>query len=179
MAQGSAGGRTERGSTLLEFALVIIVLLTMMFGIIDFARALYAYHFVANAAREGSRYASVRGSTWIINPCVNFSSAGCSADNSNVQAFVANLATGIGLGDTGSSAVLTANLGSANPPNGRTDCVGAAPIPPGCVAVVEVDYGFSFILPFLPNRVCTYAAPSGEIMGSICMTSTSQMVVTQ
>ena len=59
--KGLKSQRMERGSTLVEFALVLIVLMVMMFGIIDFARALYTYHFVANVAREGTRYAIVRG----------------------------------------------------------------------------------------------------------------------
>ena len=51
----------ERGSTLFEFAMVAMITLVLMFGMIDLARALYSYHFVTTAAREGARFASVRG----------------------------------------------------------------------------------------------------------------------
>ncbi len=48
--------RRERGSNLIEFALIAPVLLLIILGILDFGRAIYAYSVVANAAREGARY---------------------------------------------------------------------------------------------------------------------------
>jgi len=49
--------RSERGDTLVEFALISFVLMTIIIGILDFGRAVYAYSVVANCAREGARYA--------------------------------------------------------------------------------------------------------------------------
>lgn len=51
--------KRQRGDGLVEFALVLPVLLLLIFGILDGGRAVYAYHVVANSAREGARYASV------------------------------------------------------------------------------------------------------------------------
>src|SRR5690348_3257047 len=51
------------GTALVEFGLVIVVFFMLVFGVMDFGRALYAYHFVSNAACEATRYAMVRGST--------------------------------------------------------------------------------------------------------------------
>ena len=48
----------EEGSTLVEFAFVFMLLVTMVLGIMDFSRALYAYHFVAGAARQATRWAA-------------------------------------------------------------------------------------------------------------------------
>jgi Flp pilus assembly protein TadG len=48
--------RLQRGDTLVEFALVSFVLMTIVIGILDFGRAVYAYSVVANCAREGARY---------------------------------------------------------------------------------------------------------------------------
>jgi len=62
LRRGLCGGG-QRGSSLLEYTVVLTVMLAMLFGVIDFGRALYAYHFVSDAAREGTRYAMVRGST--------------------------------------------------------------------------------------------------------------------
>src|SRR5262249_53550139 len=53
----------QRGSSLVEQAVVLVILLTILFAIIDFGRALYTYHFVSNAAREATRWASVRSSS--------------------------------------------------------------------------------------------------------------------
>jgi Flp pilus assembly protein TadG len=54
-----AGRRREGGQTLLEFALVIGLLLLLVFGIIDFARAFFAFATMSNGVREGARYGIV------------------------------------------------------------------------------------------------------------------------
>jgi Flp pilus assembly protein TadG len=137
----------ERGSTLVEYALVVILMLTFVFGIFDFARAIYAYHFVANVAREASRFAMVRGTTWS-SGCVDNSSflAGCNASTDNIQYYVQTQATGIGLNDANS---ITAVLTPQPPPNGGAqNCSSLPQINPGCTAQVTVTYPFKFIMPF-------------------------------
>ena len=54
----SRGGR-QRGSTIVEQAIILPLLLAMFFGIIDMGRALYSYSFVSYIAREATRWASV------------------------------------------------------------------------------------------------------------------------
>ena len=49
----------ERGQGLLEFALVVVFLLIVMFGIIDFARIFFGYATMSNGVREGAHYAVV------------------------------------------------------------------------------------------------------------------------
>lgn len=49
----------EHGATLVEFALVAPVVFLIMVTCLDFARALNAYVTVANASREGARYATL------------------------------------------------------------------------------------------------------------------------
>ncbi len=49
----------RRGSTLIEFALIVPVLLAIVMGIIEFGWQVRNQLTVANAAREGARYASV------------------------------------------------------------------------------------------------------------------------
>ncbi|HET7214739.1 MAG TPA: TadE/TadG family type IV pilus assembly protein [Terriglobia bacterium] len=53
----------EIGSAVLEFGLVVVMFFMFVFGVMDFGRALYTYHFVSNAACEATRYAIVRGSS--------------------------------------------------------------------------------------------------------------------
>lgn len=45
----------ERGSTAIEFALTLPILLVMLFGIIDFGRLLYTQEVLNTAVREGAR----------------------------------------------------------------------------------------------------------------------------
>src|SRR6202167_976790 len=71
----------QRGTTLLESAVMISVLLLMMFGVVCFGTALYTYHFVSNTAREATRWASVRGAT-----CGGLS-GGCPAGDTDVNAY--------------------------------------------------------------------------------------------
>ncbi len=57
----------EEAAALVEMALSIAVFLCSLLGVFFMILALYSYHFVADAAREASRYASVRGSQCHIN----------------------------------------------------------------------------------------------------------------
>ncbi len=58
--------RDEGGAALVEFAIIATVLMILMFGIIDFGRALYTKNSLTNAAREGGRYSAV-----LLNPAAN------------------------------------------------------------------------------------------------------------
>jgi len=54
-----SGKNTERGSTLVEFSIAATVFLTVMFGVIEFGRALWTHNALTDAARRGARYAVV------------------------------------------------------------------------------------------------------------------------
>ncbi len=58
----SALRRDERGSELIEFALVSIFFFMLSFGVMEFGRAIWIYDTVAHVAKEGARFAIVRGS---------------------------------------------------------------------------------------------------------------------
>ncbi|MFL5755050.1 MAG: TadE/TadG family type IV pilus assembly protein [Chloroflexota bacterium] len=51
----------DRGQALVEFGLVVPVFLFILLGIVDFGRVVWANDSLANAAREGARYAIVHG----------------------------------------------------------------------------------------------------------------------
>ena len=50
---------SERGSTLVEFAIGATVFLTILFAVLEFGRALWVHNALADAARRGARYAVV------------------------------------------------------------------------------------------------------------------------
>jgi Flp pilus assembly protein TadG len=145
----------ERGTTVLESAVMISVLLVMMFGVVGFGNALYTYHFVSNTAREATRWASVRG-----NSCTGGLPGGCPAADTDVTAYVQSLSTGIGLDPT----KVTTTTTWVAPPNNLAICT-AQPNSPGCVVKVQVQYSFQFLFPLLPS--------------GFTMQSTSQMIISQ
>ncbi|MBS4213279.1 MULTISPECIES: TadE/TadG family type IV pilus assembly protein [Neobacillus] len=51
--------KSEKGQSLVEFALVLPVLLLLLFGIVDFGRILHAYLTIDHAGREAARAASI------------------------------------------------------------------------------------------------------------------------
>jgi Flp pilus assembly protein TadG len=48
--------RDTRGVAMVEFAIIVTLLLTIVAGIIDLGHAFYLQHIVTNASREGARY---------------------------------------------------------------------------------------------------------------------------
>jgi len=47
----------QRGATLVEFAIAATVLLTAIFAVLEFGRALWTHNALSDAARRGARYA--------------------------------------------------------------------------------------------------------------------------
>ncbi len=54
--------RSESGQSIVEFALLLPILLLIVTGLFDVARAVWQENTLAYAAREGTRYAIVHGS---------------------------------------------------------------------------------------------------------------------
>ena len=54
--------RGDRGQSLVEFAVVVPLILLIVTGVFDLARAVWQENTLAYAAREGTRYAIVHGS---------------------------------------------------------------------------------------------------------------------
>ncbi|MGG2025715.1 TadE/TadG family type IV pilus assembly protein [Gottfriedia sp. S16(2024)] len=51
--------KSEKGQSLVEFALVVPVLILLLFGILDFGRVYYTYLTLDHAGREAARTASI------------------------------------------------------------------------------------------------------------------------
>ena len=126
---------SEEGSALVEFAVITLVLLTLLLGIIDVGRALYAYDYVSYAARQATRFAIVRGST-----CSGLS-GGCPAGPSDIQTYVQTNADGI---DTSTLTVTSLCM----PPGASPTSL---PCSPGIPVQVTIQYGFEFVSPLSPQ----------------------------
>ena len=52
--------KSERGASLLEFAIVATIFFTVLFGVMEFGRMFWTHNALRDAARRGVRYATVR-----------------------------------------------------------------------------------------------------------------------
>jgi hypothetical protein len=165
--------KSQRGSTLIEFALVVTVSFMMIFAVVDFSRAAYAYHFVSDAARQATRAASVRG----LNSCGSFpGDCNWSTSLQVLQYLYSSAPSGLNVCCPSCSNSCSSGAGllqvTANWPrtagsgiSGSTSCNGI-PNSPGCAVQVTVQYTYGFMLPFMPNSTIT-------------MSSTSEMLISQ
>ena len=55
--------REQAGQSLAELSIVLVLFLVLLFGIVDAGRLIFAYSAVSAGAREGVRWAVVRGAT--------------------------------------------------------------------------------------------------------------------
>lgn len=141
------GHRSQRGASLPETVIVMAVLMFLILGIIDFGRALYTYSFVAQLAREGARWAIVRGTDCTVL-------TDCSATQAEVQTYVQSLSEGA---TTASS--ITATYTSPS-------CGGSPPFAPGCTIAVTVSYPFKFMFPFLPSSTLNFSSTSEMVVSN-------------
>lgn len=155
----------EEGSSLVEFALIFLVMMAMMLGIIDFCRAAYAYHFVSNAAREATRWATVNGASCSGDGSCNGTAPmnNGTASDTDIQTYVTNL-TPPGI----DSSKITTTATWPVQANGPTVC-STTPKSPGCTVKVTVSYAFSFIFPIVYK---TFSST-----GTLTLASSSEMII--
>ncbi len=135
--RGTPKRREHRGQSMVEFALILLVALTLIFGIMQASLALYAFSFVSYGARCGARDAMVRGS--------NSTSP---ATVSSVQTYVQSLAFPL---DISSMTVTT----TWNPNNS-----------PGGTVTVGVTYVFRPLAPFLGTTNLTMSSTAQAVVSN-------------
>ena len=138
-------GLRERSQALVETVLAVTIAFTLMFGIIDFGRAIFAYDVVASAARIGSRYAIVHGSACTITTV-------CPATVATIKAYVLTQVTGV----TASTFAVTTTWAAA------PGCTASPYQGAQCLVKVQVQYPFNFVLPF--HETITMTATSEMII---------------
>jgi Flp pilus assembly protein TadG len=171
----------ESGATLVEEAFALLLVFTFIAGVMDFSRFLYTYHFVGDAAREATRYAAVRGSTFS-TACSSTVTTGCYASAANVATYIQGITPGAinsswtssttcSTGSVSSPTVSTCwpgQLDSTSSCNTTSSGVTTVDDNPGCLVEVVVAYPFQFMLPFLPPSTKTFT-----------LSSTSEVVIEQ
>ena len=148
--------RADSGSALVEFAFCSVILLTLTFGILASCMALYSYHFISHAAREGTRYAIVRGSSCSTNG--NFTSDCPVASSAAIQTYLRSLALP-GIPSSYLTSTTTWSVDgthwSSTPTNYNA---------PGDIVKVTVNYSLPVSVPFVSSR-------------TLSMSSTAQMII--
>ena len=138
MRKGKSARRSERGATLVEFALALSVFLVSMFAVIEFGRALWTHNALADAARRGARYAALH-------------SAADAADVKNVVVY----------GDpAGGTQAMIPNLTTTNV---SVNYSGFA-LNKGTVTVSITNYQFQFVVPIVGTTI-TMPAYSTTLTG--------------
>jgi len=146
MRQSKRFKSNEQGATLVEFSIAALVFLTVMFGVIEFGRALWVHNALADAARRGARYASLH------------------SDSPEDQEKVKNVVV---YGDEdGGETPMIPNLTIDNVTVNHTDWA----VNGGTVTVSITEYEFQFVIPIVGT---TIAMPSytttltGESIGFV------------
>lgn len=147
---------------MVETAFACTIFLAMLIGVFQMMLALYAFHFVADAAREASRYAIVRGST----SCTNTPAlSNCNATSDQIQAYIRGLKYP-GIKSDNLTVTTTWKTASTTIPTTWSTCSSGTCNAPGNQVKVVVTYAFPFSVPFVPRS-------------TINLTSTSRMVISQ
>ena len=150
--------KAEQGSNLVEYAIMLLAFMMMIFGIVAAGEALYAYHFVSHASREATRWAAVNGADCTLDS----SCPSGVAAQSDVQTYVNNI---IPAGIDSTQVNVSANWPptSGLPPGVTDPCAGSSKVP-GCPVQVTVSYVFHFPVALFPTTGYT-------------LSSTSQMII--
>jgi Flp pilus assembly protein TadG len=151
----------ETGSAVVEMAFSSVILFGVFFGIFQAAMAFYSYQYLSDAAREGARWAIVRGST----SCANNGISGCGASPDDVQTYIRNLGYP-GINPSNLTASVTYWTAPATSGGTWVQCTGTGCNTPGNRVKVYLQYSYPLNVPFVISR-------------NINLQSVSQMVIAQ
>jgi hypothetical protein len=131
--------RHQRGATIVEAALIMLLFFTLVFSVVELGRVLNVYHTITNAAREGARFA--------VAPFPGI--AGTLPTSDNVRAQVCIFLTSASLPCTG----ITINQNLVQTVNGISTTF----------TQVDVSAPYSFVmLPIGPLTLTTHAVMRNE-----------------
>ena len=150
--------REETGAGLVEYCVVFFLFMSMILGVADFGRALYADHFVSNAARDAARYAAVRGSTCNDDSSCSVSnpdSGPANSGNNVVQDYVKQY---VPQGIDKTQLTITPSW-----PSTSGTCATTANAP-GCIVSVTVQYTFKFDFPFVSKKTITFTSDAQNVI---------------
>ena len=127
MKQSKVFHSNERGATLVEYSIAVMVFMVAMFAVIEFGRAIWVHNALSDAARRGARYAALH-------------SAADVADVKNVVVY----------GDpAGGSTPTIPNLSTTN----VSVTYSQFALNKGTVSVSVTNYQFQFVIPIVGTTI--------------------------
>jgi Flp pilus assembly protein TadG len=146
-----AAQRQESGQTVVEFAITLTILLTSVFTLMEICLMFYTYATISECAREGTRYAMVRGSSCVTAGATG-AGASCTASTSSINSYVASLR----YPNVGGGTMTVNTTFSADAVSFTTSGNNA----PNDIVRVQITYNFPVKLPFVPKNSLTLKSQS-------------------
>jgi Flp pilus assembly protein TadG len=145
----------EDGSAAIEMAVSIPALLFVIVGLMKICLAVYSYHYVSEASREGARYAIVRGAT-----CGTTFASACPASSDDISTYVKALTY-----PAINPSLMTVTTTWAGFPTG----VACAPVVtpcnnPGNMVTITVQYSFPLSIPFRSTQTLNMTSTASGII---------------
>jgi Flp pilus assembly protein TadG len=160
-ARSLAVASGEEGGSLVEMALSCLILIPFLFGIVQLSIGLYCYHYAADAAREATRWAIVRGAN-----CTGlFGSTYCSPTEKNGDGAgatdIAQYVKGLGY-PYSASVTTTTRWCTAGTPATWSSCSTTKNNNPASrdQVKVTVSYAYPLIIPFIKNNTINISSTS-------------------
>ena len=157
-AQGRPNILDAEGAAIIEFALSSAILFALLIGTVTMCLAFFTYHSVADAAREATRWAMVRGST----SCTNTPGlTDCNATAAEIQTYVSSLGY---LNVTASDTTVSWLAASGTQPTTWTTCASGTCNVPGNQVSVTVTYPFPLNIPFVSSQTLNISSTSAMVI---------------
>jgi len=150
----TARRRRHAGQGLVEFALILPVFLLIIFGVVDFGRAIFQYNTVAESSRQADRLAVVDQTIADIKTKAIENAIGIALDPDP---------NGVKVCFKASTMVTQAELTCSNTTASTLCNGGVAPKLIGCLAVVETQSTFKALTPVISNIVGTIPITSRSV----------------
>lgn len=164
--------RCERGQSMVEFMLVVSVIFLLFVSMIQLILLMYAYNTLADAAKEGVRYAIVHGTgigksacsgpgSVTLNPAVTCTDANGTNVATDVQNFAGVSLQSISNTNNGCNAATAGSVNVCYDPssaNTNNSNLGGACSQPGCLVRVTVTQTYSPLFGLGPKLTLNAAA---------------------
>jgi hypothetical protein len=155
--QSAAG---EEGGSLVEMALSCLILIPILFGIVQLSIGLYCYHYAADAAREATRWAIVRGANcnglFGKGYCSPTEGSGNGAGPNDIAQYV----KGLGYPYSASVTTTTNWCVAGGPPATWSSCSTAKDNNVFNQVKVTVSYAYPLIIPFIQKNTINISSTS-------------------